>query len=289
MDLIVSPSIFESYFNGFLKSPKEEYDNDISALINNPNNRFIVSKDFITYLEKKFDGSPLSTIFLPFLVNLINAQALKVPSSGASDGNKIVSAIADEYNGLKANQKKDISLVIGEKPVANHEFIIDLTQINSKNKHWILFKTSCHHPAPTVLRFYDFKNDNEIHDTIEGFFCFRKPNIGFTILDRQANFDHKLFDFFKKDSTTVYYYTTHNTLSDNKSEFKTNFKSCRVHCKAPKYIHERKVLNGDFILEIDNDFWNVTFKDDTWTILLSYSPQLSREIGKKIKSFVRLL
>lgn len=282
MDIILTPSLFCEYFEDYLKFPKTEYQIELAKLFLNPNNRFVISKDLITYLDRKYSKSPIGAYFQPFMADLFNYRSLTVGNVGNSSAkDEIHKSIENAYLALRKGKgnvdRIHFSLTNGEEVLSAHA--IHLNKLSDKKRDWLHYKLCCQSPDPLVFTSSDFKSNDEIKELIADFF-FWEGGEDFNILDRQANFDHELFDFFRK-SHPVLYFTTANTYYQNEKGFREFFSSVRLFFGHRKDIHERKVHRNNFILHTDNDFWSLNLNDTTWTLLLSYNPNAAKLIKDK--------
>jgi hypothetical protein len=283
MDVIVTTSVFENYFDSILTFPKSEYQQDLTSLINNTNNRFVVSKDIVEALEDKYRKSSISSFVLPFIANLINEQSLVVTSTGKKEEREIALTIVDAYSRILNPNKGEAFLVLCPEEIGALPYV-NTSQITEKNKDWLWFKIACVHPLPIVLTHSDFKSNDEIKSLIKSFFYKQKEDEFYVILDRQANFTHTLFDFFRSNSRVVYY-TSFETHQEHKQKFPKYFSNCRIYCDRRNQIHERKVLKNNVVMHVDNDFWSMSIADTTWTMSLYFDPKLALRISDKVKRF----
>jgi hypothetical protein len=283
MDLILTSSIYENYFDSITQFPKSEYQQDLISIINNAKNRFVVSKDLVRILEDKYANSPMSSFVLPFFANLINEQAMVLTAGRETIEINMALDIEKKYSNISSEEKKENYLVICPDLPGNLPYI-NATTVNDKGGSRLWFKIASIHPAPVTFTNVDFENDEEINQLIKAFFYEQRNDEVFTILDRQANFDHKIFDFFK-DTYRTYYYTSYDNYNDNNTKIKKNFKNCQIFCSKKAEIHERKLVKKSAILHIDNDFWSVNSQDTTWTMSLIYCPKTALTIKEKVLKF----
>ena len=286
MDLLLTPSLFENYFISITNPNKTEFEKNLIALIQNPNNRFVLSADTIKFIETKITNSPLSAFIEPFFVNIIDSQAMKVNSNGSTLEDEILDSICTEYKLSPQNLKKDIHVGISFRKKLPVDTVINLSVINTSKRDWALFQTCCYHPRTLVLHYFDFKNNSEINEVISGFFSLAKPDSVYYILDRQCNLEHNMFNSFQY-KTKTHYYTTTNSVSGNTDFIKKKFKSVFLFCGKKEEIHERKVICQNLVLETDEDFWNIEVSRNTWKIDLTYCPKISNKLKSKVSKFKR--
>lgn len=285
MDLLLEPKLFEDYFNTILKVPRTELDNDLNALFNNVNNRFVISLDYINYLEESNKDNPTAQIILEtFLSNLINFQSYILPSINSIVESEILDSLENGYNSEIPSKKKEIFLVILKTKSENKVYSVNLNAISKPNKNWILFKLSCYHPVSVTLRHFDFVNNNEINELFKNIFSISQSDSWISIFDKQANLTHSLFNSFNKKSL-VHYYTSYGTFKESSVNIKANFTRLKIFTGDNKIIHERKICKSKLVCEADDDFWNLTVDRPTWKIDITYCHIVGEKIKEKSKKF----
>jgi len=287
MDLLISPSLIESYFANIFKSPKTEFDRDVSALLNNPLNRFVISKDYIDLLQKNTSKSDIASIILPFLGEMINNQTLRIQGEGLTKEEDIINSIDNGYQLIEQNMKKSAYLIVSSKDRKTNNSI-NFTNLSKPNKNWIFFKLCCHHPTPLTVRYYEFNNDKEIEEAVKAVLILQGENSIINIVDRQTNFGHSLFNSFRQKNL-VHYYTSDRSINENVDDFKLTFKRLKVFTDKPKNVHERRIFSKDILVEIDDDFQNVSVSRTTWKFELIYCPIVVSKLTAKLSKFKRLI
>ncbi|WP_299568566.1 hypothetical protein [uncultured Pedobacter sp.] len=244
-----------------------------------------MSKGFIELLEAKLANHALWPFISAFITNLVNTQVFVVKHEDCSNENEILDLIDRSFSETK--EAKGVTYFVFSKTDSKKVNNINLLSLNKANRNWVLFKTCCHHPNPLVLRYSDFKQDHEIEKVICGFLNAAQGDDAYYILDRQTNFNHKLFDSFKQTALT-HYYTSSRTVNGAKQDFKKTFKRLKVFSGKHEDIHERKLLKRDFIIEIDEDFWNIGIARNTWKMDLTYCSKTSKLLRNKVSKFKRV-
>ncbi|NII81203.1 hypothetical protein [Pedobacter sp. SG908] len=286
MDIILTPSLFERYFTAISKPKKDTFETDLVSLLQNNNNRFVLSNDTVSYINDKLKGNPLIAFIQPFFTNLIDDQVFNVESDGAKNEDDILDNICRKYEASTSKTKDEVYTAISYRKNLPIKQSIDLTSISQSKKIWAIFQTCCYHPKPLVMHYFDFDNNEQIFEVISGFFSMAKANSIYYVLDRQCNLDHDFFSHFQK-VTKTHYYTAHGKIYGNEKKFKDNFKSVFIFCGDTNEIHERKLICDNFILETDEDFWNIEVDRTTWKIDFTHCSKIANKLRGKVSKFTR--
>ena len=95
-------------------------------------------------------------------------------------------------------------------------------------------------------------------------------------------------DFFNDENITVKYYKLRADLLDGNS-LKRKFNKVELYNTTnSELLHERTVILGNLIMNIDEDPMNLDVSRKTWTITLVYSDNDAKELLKKCVGFSKV-
>jgi hypothetical protein len=290
MDVVITPTLYEDYFNSISRFPKSEFENDLNSLINNPLNRFVISRDYVDYLEKKNAGNPKWEVMSVYLMQLINNpnSVLRIHDDKSTTEDAIIKSLDKNYQSDKKISKKPVFVIFSKTNTIDKLYCVNITKVKKPNTEWALLKLASYHPASVTLRYHDFSNDVQISNLVANLININITISPIFIFDRQVNLEHRLFDSFKR-SNTIHYYMSSKKYDDYKATLKKNFGTLKVYSAHTNDIHERKIVCNSLMIEADDDFSNITIQRTTWKLDLTYCQNSSDTQRKKAIKFKREL
>jgi hypothetical protein len=293
MDIFIIKDLLHSYFNN--KFSTLESRRLISATFSNPKNRFLMNKNYWDIIIKEVDpDDPKLDLYHQFFLQLQSeSQILNIKSNTDFEKEfaKSLETIISDYK--KDAEIEDLIFVILGKDehtdVKNSNYAV-LSKIKKPNKHWIYFQIASLNPNTLTVRYYDFKTNKEIKSFLESLYnLVNKPKIAW-IFDRYRNVEHFCFDALV-GKVKFHYMTLNFDKFENQTVVNTiskKLKSSIVFSAHGSKIHERRLILGNLIVEVDDDFLNITADRNTWKMDICCCGHTSQELLKKQAFFKRV-
>lgn len=293
MDLLIHPELFKCFLSNRSKFCKSEEERTIDALLNNVNNRLIISKALLNKVEQTLSGdivaNALLATYMPFIINN-NSYNVKATDESTVEG--VLDTMENEYQKLTNNTKRDLFFVLYKSYLGTDEKtnVLCLNRMKKPNIDWLFINLACVNPSSISVRYYDFKFDREIQDFFEDVLEVNK-NAYVDIFDKQVNLNHSLFDSIKIGKP-VNYFTSFKRYSDEEydkvQDIKSHFRRVFIYRGPKNQIHERRIMVENLIIEPDDDFWNLCCDRTTWKIMVTYCPKTASKISEKKHLFKRI-
>jgi hypothetical protein len=282
MDILLYSDFLIEYFGGNKKGLKTNVDNIRYNVVQNVNNRIIISDNYVTYLETLFTSAhkfktEFEDLFLE-LFDSIGSKCIKVDSINTSTN------LVSECVGIIADYQNPLLIPITENNIPEIPTAVEMQQINKPNRHWQLSHLVAYHSVSVV--YSDFTNDNQIQDYFDNIISLPKNIRDFYYFDRYCSNlkHHTRFRQIPVPTTQcrVFTYGLNGTIPLTMPQLKA-LKAiavgafgtmCRVHYTTDKLLlHERKVMFNNIILESTDDFAKIAPTISTWKINITYSNQ----------------
>ena len=282
MVLLSDYTVFEKGLN---------YSNDptkrkIINILYNSNNKICLNKGLIEVIEKSITEKDL---FRAFIKELSDSD--RFINEKSNHNNSFYEQLSEIYNNSKVDFLIPISLDTKKElePIKNKLILINDESI--LNKSWIV--TEIISNGSCNVSFKDFKSDNEIKLFFEYIFDIPKFIRNVSIFNREQ--DSTYLNNLKGNNILLYtllfsvYRDKHihlETLKDLKKDLGGKLKI--FYTSNKRLIHERKIIMGSLIISSDNSFSNLTTKEPTWEINISYDTDKANEWMKKCVNFKEL-
>jgi len=278
MLFILSPEIYVQYFDNLKKVKKSELSLDIDALVCNSNNTHVISKSILNKIESCYANNDFEQFIGPYLSEILDANnTINVAGAFTGDISEIIDSMILNNSRLRAPNIITTSITITETTAPKAADAVVIEKIKKPSFNWVLFKMACYSPTSITLRYSDFISNNQIQAIFDGFVKAFKYGNQPVIMDRQINLNHNLFSTFS--AGIIHYYTS---FGNTKFRDITNvLPSARVYVGPTDQIHERKIIIGNFILEADDDFWNLEVNRSTWKLDFTHCVTTSDNLRKK--------
>lgn len=272
MNVLISPDTYIHYFATLTKPNKTDIDNDINALINNKNNNHILSRSLIDLLEKNYSKEIVDQLIGPYINGILDERSINIKGEVSNNFDVILDSMVENNSNLDNPHHIAASISMDEIKTSSKVNLIVVPSLSKPSFSWLQFQLACYNPRQVTLRHSDFREDTQIQEVFDSIIQMMNSNVQPSIFDRQYNLDHTLFDRLKK--TTIHYFTSwgrNYTESNEKFHVITsNFNKARVYMASQHLIHERKLIIGNYIIEADDDFWNLEVTRLTWKIDFTY-------------------
>jgi len=292
MDILLYSDIIEKYLENSHKALKGPLDLLRSNIFENCENRLILSKKYIEFLEQHFSPAhPLHQRFVDFYTEIFDTKSKYVKYDGSPFVTK-----KDEFEFLYNSHINNLFVAFTETIDSASEFqdkiIVSMSQVSKPNPHWLCATITANGIAS--VRYDDFSDEDQIKIFIEGAISFLRNTKYINIFDRYVNFDsHNRFDCFSESKYKVHYFTLstkdanafYHVSKKIKNKFGTGTKV--FHTRNADHIHERAVWGGNLIVKCDDDFSKINCSTKTWSIEVSFQKDNSMEkLNKKKLLFV---
>lgn len=291
--ILLHISIFESYFTPF-PLLKEETDILIFKILHNEQNALILSKEVFAYFREKYQADKN-------FVKFVDASFTKWLSRGGKIY-KLAQAMTvwDDYfieiaQTYKANCLLNFLLSKNEKIESAVNEVAIISKAIKPDQNW--FKTQLAANGTFSLRYWDFTTNPQISAFFYDLFSLHKHNEIILVGRYAENLNqHHIFHFFENIRPfSLKYYTLHanQKITEGKiraewwndlcSTFSTDIKLFSTDDR--NVIHERKIVYGNFVIELDDDIENIKIERQTWKIDITFSPKLVQNIQQKLSQF----
>lgn len=291
MDLLVTSQLLIGFATNYSKYPKNTFEDSLHSLFTNKNNRFLISRRIVDHLENLVVGNQIAQTFLEtFLAEIINNQSLNVPGGKHNAELDILSEMNNNYIALPGSNRRDVYFNLSENDALslNNQFSIVYSKANFPNIHYIGWFLSSYNPNTISIRYYDVTTNQEIQDLFN-FALSVSSSSEIDLFDRYSNIGHSLFDEIK--SKPLNYHTSYKNGTEETTEIiilKANFPHIRIYKTRKYHTHERKIIIGNLVIEVDEDFGNIKIGKTTWKIDITYCSSISQKLRNK-KSIVRYI
>lgn len=287
MNLLLFEDIFQTYFKKIInKSVKDETEILISEIFHNisdinTNTKLVLSKSLQEILQKELGNLPF---YKEYITHILSRGLYKSVGSGDIDND-----FTEEYihiNKVLTNPKLLLSLKKYEalKEIAE---MYTYSQCIKPNKHWLAFSLA--QKNLFSLYYFDFLTSDDLNNCF-AFMLSLSSNNQYTIFDRNCNFDGDLFNELKKIKQKLFYYTYSKNNFDciEKKKLANNYFNggIKLYTTSLKTnIHERRIIFDNFVICLDEDFWNISIDKNTWKIDFIISKDITDSLLKKCSLF----
>jgi len=295
MDVLIYHDVIGNYLLAKHKTVKTELDNIRTAIIEKSNNRLVISKNYVTFLEQLFkDSDIVGDIFTSFITELIDEMATKLLNVSVNLKSK---NIDEEFKGIHSAYAGSFIVPIAEKnPSTTINFpigILDLALPIHKN---LLKLLAAYHSY--TFRYNDFNTDIDILSFFNEIYSLFRKIDSVIFFDRYCNIEyHNYFNELKGKNIDIQYYTSGVALNESmirerKEKIKGYFgkhKTTLYITKSKDKIHERKIIiNKVLIIETDDDFAEIKRARLTWKVDINYSSDIVTSLLAKCDDFTRI-
>lgn len=291
MHILLSVDIFTKFFSERNKIEKNEFDLIIDSIIYNNENKFLLSKAFLTQIEDAVNKhNKEDNFFAPFMAYFINAKSIPIKLE-EQDITQLMKKMCETYLGLPTKRDAFFTVTESEEDSLHKQNSVCFSNYHKPNYDWIALNLMAYHPKPVVLRYFDFADDNVVKETFNAFYRLSIHATDVDIYDKQTNIEHDLYDEIKS-TQKIHYFTSLNKYSSDYGQtcqkLKSNFLKIKLYSSKPNKIHERRIVINNVFLESDEDFWNLTPSRPTWKLEIFYCKKSAAEFKKKKDEFTHI-
>jgi hypothetical protein len=149
------------------------------------------------------------------------------------------------------------------------------------NYDWLICNLAILYPNKVTVESWDVANNKQIEQLFKDIFSLPNKIDYVNIFDTQCNVGHAYFDSIINREKVGYYTKRSNTVGDeeNYSKFKNKFLSkFKMFTIDRSRAHGRRILFGDVIVSIDNDFQNLKANSQDWFVDI----QINKDVAAKL-------
>jgi hypothetical protein len=271
--------LFEKYFNSRKEYRKNTFEYNLVSIIDNPNNRIVLTKNYLRLLDEIYHpDSNCYDDYSNFMTFIIDGNCQIIESNNSE-------TVEEEFIFIANNCcSTTISILENEKDL-NIKNYLCLNKVDSCPTSKVYLSLLKDRTA--IVRYSDFENNLKLEGFFKEIFSFPRGVTSTIVIERYANINHPYFDYFAEENILVKYYKLRATLLDGNS-LKRKFSRLELYNTTnPELVHERLIIIGNLILNIDEDPMNLDVARNTWTISLTYSQEEAKNLMRKCSSFSR--
>jgi len=280
INISIYPDLLENYFCSRKEFRKNTFEYNLISIIDNPYNKIVLTKKYLQFLDEIYQPeSELYDDYSNFMTFIIDGNCEIIES--------INSETLDEEFIFIANNcsSTTISVLKTEKNLSIKNYMC-LEKVDSCPKSKVYLSLLKDRTA--IVRYNDFNNNTQLEDFFKEIFSFPRGVLSTIVIERYANINHPYFDYFAENNILVKYYKFRATLADG-SSLKRKFSRLELYNTTNgELVHERLILLGNLILNIDEDPMNLDVARKTWTISLTYSYEVTQNLKRKCSDFSRM-
>jgi hypothetical protein len=276
MEIVACKNILLEYFDLLVPKQKNEIEKSLQATIENDNNKFKISSEYLDLLEAFFleKGSHYLGFFQTFVTNSFSENRVISFNSSTNSANEeemMIKCFEYDFNDysfvLSKYQNKTI-----ENSLPNNTCTIE--NIEKPNQDWIILN---------ILSGYNVDLDHSIfptQKTISNFInvipLLSKEAEKIEIIDSYFNTgNHNLIYTNLKSSKSKIICYTRILRGEDKAikrklikDFFGKTKTSVFFSNDAKITHERKINIGNLVMEFTHDFAEIKPQNNNWTIYL---------------------
>lgn len=280
INISLYPELLETYFSSRKEFRKNTFEYNLISIIENPNNKIVLTKKYLQFLDDIYcPDSDLYDDYSKFMTFIIDEKCEIIESNNTE-------TLDDEFSYI-ANKccSTIISILKTEKNLnINNYLCLEKAEICPKSKVYL----SLLKDRTAIVNYCDFINNVELDNFFREIFSLPRGVSSTIVIERYANINHTYFDFFAEKNILVKYYKYKATLADS-SSLKRKFNRLELYNTTNvELVHERLILLGNLILNIDEDPMNLDVARKTWTISLTYSTEKTQNLKRKCSEFSRM-
>lgn len=287
MHFVPEISTFVNYLTSRSSFKKSEKDRLRQNIFENSSNTIVICKEFVNYIEKEIDEShelrDQCNVLIKSLIDNENNESLSINLT------KELTDQGDLFEELiKKAEVANLTLGIAEdsENVRGIKKILNLANLKIGTKNYVFSKLLTNEVCQIRHINFDQKEDlipllNHVYDL----YC---EYSDITIIDRQSNLNHTIYDHLISKSIKFKYYTLKASLADARV-IKEKLKIYELYSTNDNnLIHERCLIIKDIIITMDEDPFNILHRD-TWTITIEHCKLSTIKIHAKCKGFTKTL
>ncbi len=305
--ILLHKSIFEMYFTPF-SFFKEEKDVLIFNILHNQQNALILSREVFAYFREKYKDDKKFVKFVDASFTKWLSRGGKIYKSAQviTDWDDYFIEIAQKYEAtcffsFLLSENKQIENAVNEVTI--------LSKGIKPHKDWAKMQLAAY--STFNLRYWDFATNAQISAFFYGLFSLHKHNEIMLVGRYAENLNqHHIFHFYENIRPLSFSYYTLNAPEkiaegklppeQKKGKPEINGKWWNDLCPIfganmklfstsdRNLIHERKIIFGNFIIELDDDIENIKVERQTWKIDITFSPKLVQSIQQKWANFIEV-
>jgi len=293
MDLILGQEVFSYYFNNVLNPSVGSTKSTIERIINNPKNKFLLTKRIIDQIESCLvNDEIIVNYFQTRMTVLLGSSIIDIPNYNpeqSTDYPEEFKYALSCYNGTLIS-----CIFLDSKSFVKTQIPYSvLNEISKPNLSWIICELAGN-PNGLSVRYFDFQSEEEIDNFFKDIFLLPQDIDEVFIFDRQCNLNHNRFDALRKRKPRVRYLTarginqTDNLANKRALEQKFGTRSELFLCRREN-IHERRIIINSLIIESDDDFYNILLERRTWKIDILCCKETAKKHLLKVSSSQKML
>ncbi|MBA9077208.1 hypothetical protein [Rufibacter quisquiliarum] len=291
MNLLLFNDIYRYYFDNVLNNPiKDELGRFLVSIFDNfidveNENKIVLSKHLAELLEIEFNDVPVYKEFIKHLLDSGNYCSVKSGNDGFSLFEELnhINKILGSYSSVLCINRPSTQFVYKNLAVYNERL--------KPNNHWMFFELARY--SKFSLRYIDINTPKELNNVFDFIFALSEDK-QYVVFDRNCNFEGDLFIKLRNHKRRIYYYTFAKNrvkqfeIFDDANEF---FRSgVKVYTTNDlQLIHERRIFFGNFVMDIDEDFWGVNSNKTTWKLDLENNGSIVKALLLKRSQFSEVI
>lgn len=293
MDLFLDKEVFIYYLNTLLIPTNDDSKLIIKKIIDNPKNKFLLTKRVIEDIESNLnDNDLLKNYFHDWMKILIDTSLIDLVDYKevlTLDYTQEIEHILNSYHG---------SLIIGifldSKSLLKTNIPCSIiSQIAKPNLSWIISELAGNINGLSV-RYFDFQSDDDIKTFFKEIFLLPIKVDEVYIFDRQCNLNHNCFEKLITRKPRVRYLTARgkspvDNFANKQALIKKFGTKAELYLSRKENIHERRIILDSLIIESDDDFFNILFNRNTWKIDVLCCKYTATQYLSKVALFQKVL
>jgi len=270
IEVILDKSIIHDYGNIYNKTHRI-----LTNILQNENHVFIINQELIKYFEENVQSSYL--------------DSWKTLFTYLSDTNQFISSQTNTLDSesifLENLKKYDFSIILANN--VSPSLHKDRCELQSTHVSDTLFLELLQF-SQMSFRYSNFGNDDEIDNLFEKVLHCSKSAQKIIIIARYGISNCKLIQCLKSKHNNKEYWTTKKKNfpsiepTNDISYLRTHLgQNLQFLCGHPSDIHERKIIIGNLILEMDEDFDKINTSYKTWLCHCLVNQKIANSLTSK--------
>lgn len=273
IEIIIDKTILDDFGKKGLASSKL-----LDRIFTTDKNLFVLTKQLNEFIESNADEIQLAK-WMDLFTTL-------------SDNNKI----------LKANNDTLDSRTIFNEPPKRYDYVLVLTSklsddiscsLNDPSRVNLCFLNLLKNDSNVILPYTHFTSNIEINSFLNKlFFYSRAKNQKIIMVSRHLRCDSEIVKMLNIHFPQKEYWTTqkrHPDITNNRSDLQKKMGSpLSLYLGRPSDIHERQLIIGNLVVNMDDDFDKISTEYKTWQLSIIIDKNFADTLRKK-RSSLRLV
>lgn len=290
MDLLIDKFMFITYLENCLIKTKTTNICNLIQIFENESNKFLLTESMISRIENEIKEKPaLLYDFQSFIKHLSDSKRFLIQNiKESTEEGEIIKV----FNNNLVNEQLFVFIKESNNfyNALSHRCCF-WNNIAKPNKDWIIFYLVS--IGQISVRYLDFGSDKQIEEFFENYFKLSFSNKNISILDSYCNYyGLTLFNPIRNNGHKVSVYTSSFKKKEvEKTQLRKSIKdhfnkTTKVKFSSDKtLIHERTIIHGDFVLEVNHDFAEIKRKNKNWKIDITLDSLIKLENENKFESY----